>query len=104
MPWAELLAPAIELAEGGLPVTWFATLRIAGAAKDLRKFPERTAIYLPDGLPPTPAPGKPKPVRPMVRPGETLLRWAVTEPCCVNNGCQDAANVYTLARSRDEQT
>ena len=76
MPWAELLAPAIELAEGGLPVTWFATLRIAGAAKDLRKFPESTAIYLPDGLPPAPEQGKPMPIRPMGKLADTLRRLA----------------------------
>src|SRR3546814_20751843 len=50
MPWAEPLAPAIALAQGGLPVTWCAPPRLAGAAKDLRKFPESTAIYLHDGL------------------------------------------------------
>src|SRR3546814_20786902 len=79
MPWAELLAPAIELAEGGLPVTWFATLRIAGAAKDLRKFPERTPIYLPDGLPTAPEQGQQLPISPMAKLPGTLRPLADAE-------------------------
>src|SRR5690606_36871369 len=74
MPWPELLAPAIALAERGLPVTWFATLRIAGAAKDLRKFPASAEVYLSDGLPPSPEQGQPMPIRPMGKLADTLRR------------------------------
>ena len=37
-PWADLIAPATALAEGGLPTNWFTTLRISAAAEDLRRF------------------------------------------------------------------
>ena len=55
LPWAELLAPAIALAQQGHPVDWWSTLKIAGEARDLRKYPVAAATYLPDGLPPAAA-------------------------------------------------
>jgi len=54
MPLSELVAPAVGLARRGLPADWFAALKIASAAKDLRRYPESAKIYLPDGLPPAP--------------------------------------------------
>jgi gamma-glutamyltranspeptidase/glutathione hydrolase len=47
-----LVAPAANLATRGLPVTWSATLEIAGAADTLRLFETSRATYLPDDLPP----------------------------------------------------
>ncbi len=55
LPWAELLAPAVTLAEEGLLVDWFATENIASAAADLRRDPASAAAFLVDGLPPAPA-------------------------------------------------
>jgi gamma-glutamyltranspeptidase/glutathione hydrolase len=52
--WAELCAPAIALAKEGLPVDWHSGLRIAFAARELRRFDAARAVYLPDGLPPAP--------------------------------------------------
>jgi len=52
LPWRDLLQPAIELAKIGHRVDWWSTLRIAGEAVDLRRYPTTAAIYLPDGLPP----------------------------------------------------
>lgn len=54
MPLAELIQPAVGLARRGLPADWFAALKIASAAKDLRRYSESARIYLPDGLPPAP--------------------------------------------------
>jgi gamma-glutamyltranspeptidase/glutathione hydrolase len=54
LSWADLLAPAIELAERGMLVDWAASLSILVAARELRQFPASAAIYLPDGLPPAP--------------------------------------------------
>ncbi len=54
-PLAEVMAPAIRLAEAGLPVDWHTTLSIAVAAEDLRDFNSSAEIFLPGGLPPAPA-------------------------------------------------
>jgi gamma-glutamyltranspeptidase/glutathione hydrolase len=54
MPFAELVAPAVALARRGLPIDWYAALKIASAARNLRRYPESARIYLPDGLPPAP--------------------------------------------------
>jgi gamma-glutamyltranspeptidase / glutathione hydrolase len=57
-PWAELLAPAIALAEEGPVVDWFTTLMIATAMGDLAKDKEAAKRFLPGGVPPvTPGPG-----------------------------------------------
>lgn len=53
--FARALAPAIAVAEQGLPVDWYATLRTAIWARDLALHPSTMAVWLPDGLPPTPA-------------------------------------------------
>ncbi|MDH3660506.1 MAG: gamma-glutamyltransferase [Alphaproteobacteria bacterium] len=49
-----LLAPAIALAERGLPCSWLATLQTALAMADLRHDSTASAIYLPNGAPPAP--------------------------------------------------
>ncbi len=55
LPIAEVLAPAVALAKRGLPQDWVTTLKIAGSAAVLRRYPESNRVYLRDGLPPTPA-------------------------------------------------
>jgi len=52
--WRQALAPAIALAERGLPLDWCTTLSIAVAARELAEFPATRTIYLPGGLPPVP--------------------------------------------------
>ncbi|MGE0313252.1 MAG: gamma-glutamyltransferase [Lautropia sp.] len=53
-PWAELVLPAAAMAREGLLVDWFTTANIAGAAADLRRYPDAAADFLRDGLPPSP--------------------------------------------------
>ena len=53
--WRSALAPAIALAERGLPVDWYSTLSIAVEARELVAFDGVREVYLPDGLPPAPA-------------------------------------------------
>lgn len=48
--WADLLAPAIALAEAGLPVDWFTQLVLGGSARDLAAFPASAETFLEDGL------------------------------------------------------
>lgn len=52
-----VLQPAIRAAEEGFEIDWFTTLQIALEAPTLRLYPETARIFLPDGLPPVPAPG-----------------------------------------------
>jgi gamma-glutamyltranspeptidase/glutathione hydrolase len=54
MPWRDLLAPAIKLADEGLLVDWWTTIMISSSAADLRRHPASSAAYLRDGLPPNP--------------------------------------------------
>ena len=56
MPFAELVAPAQQLAAQGLEIDWYAALLIATAARDLRDFEPSREVYLADGLPPVPSP------------------------------------------------
>jgi gamma-glutamyltranspeptidase / glutathione hydrolase len=53
-PWAELLAPAVDLATEGIEVDWFTSLIVATAAADLARFPASRAWFLPGGFPPVP--------------------------------------------------
>ncbi|MEZ5796479.1 MAG: gamma-glutamyltransferase [Paracoccaceae bacterium] len=48
---AEVLAPAIRLAETGIPASWFCTLMIASEMEILRKDRVAAGIYLPGGVP-----------------------------------------------------
>ena len=48
---ADVLQPAIRLAEEGLPASWFCTLMIASEMAILRRNPVAASIFLPDGVP-----------------------------------------------------
>ncbi|MDN3567289.1 gamma-glutamyltransferase [Paeniroseomonas aquatica] len=52
LPIREVLAPAVALAQRGLPQDWYTTLKVAASAAVLRLYPESARIYLRDGLPP----------------------------------------------------
>ena len=73
---AEVLAPAIRLAEAGLPLDWHSTLAISLAAADLAKDPAAAATYLPGGLPAVPPSDRPSGALPLGRLAETLKRIA----------------------------
>lgn len=76
LPWASVLAPAIEHAEDGLPVDWFTTLRVSLSARDLARCPTTAPVWLPGGLPPATPPGMdPKRLR-TPHLAETLQRIA----------------------------
>lgn len=53
-PRAEVMAPAIALAERGLFVDWFTSLQIGVCARVLARDPVSSSIYLPGGHPATP--------------------------------------------------
>src|SRR6185503_14332875 len=54
-----VLKPAIGLAEQGIAVDWFLTLKAATNAKELARYPTTRDIWLPNGFPPVTAPGAP---------------------------------------------
>jgi gamma-glutamyltranspeptidase/glutathione hydrolase len=49
MDLADVVAPAIRLAEDGFPVDWYVTLSIAPHCQELAAFPETARAYLRDG-------------------------------------------------------
>jgi gamma-glutamyltranspeptidase/glutathione hydrolase len=59
MPFAAIMQPAIELADLGLAVDWFVTLKVATMAQELSRYPTTREIWLPGGFPPVTAMGAP---------------------------------------------
>jgi gamma-glutamyltranspeptidase/glutathione hydrolase len=57
MKLADVIRPAIELAERGIAVDWFLTLKVATNAKELARYPTTRDVWLPRGFPPVTAPG-----------------------------------------------
>ena len=49
MDWADVLAPAVRLAEQGIEVDWYGTLKIASESKHLARFDHSREIFLPGG-------------------------------------------------------
>jgi gamma-glutamyltranspeptidase/glutathione hydrolase len=56
---ADVLQTAIELAEKGIAVDWFLTLKTATMARELARYPVTRDIWLPGGFPPVTAAGAP---------------------------------------------
>jgi gamma-glutamyltranspeptidase/glutathione hydrolase len=52
LDWAEVIEPACQLAEWGLPIDWFSTQKITSYARSLVKNDEARRVYLADGFPP----------------------------------------------------
>ncbi len=81
MPWRDLLAPAIRLADEGLLVDGVTSQHIASAAPDLRRYAGASEAYLADGLPPVPAWSARTEVRlPQQKLAATLRRLADAGP------------------------
>ena len=58
-PFGDLLQPAIELAEKGIAVDWYLTLKVATMARELSRYTTTSDIWLPHCMPPvTPAGAK----------------------------------------------
>lgn len=75
-PLARALEPAIALADAGLAVDWYTTLRVSLCARDLARYRDAAAIWLPEGLPPITAPGSPLKRLSLGALPETLRRLA----------------------------
>lgn len=50
--WSEVIEPACQLAEQGLPVDWYSTMYITNYARSLAKYPGSRDVFLKDGFPP----------------------------------------------------
>ncbi len=50
--WCDVIEPACQLAEWGLPTHWYTQLQILRGARTMRLHGEVERVYLPDGLPP----------------------------------------------------
>ena len=57
--FADVIAPAIELAELGIAADWFLTLKTATMARELSRYPSSAAVWLPNGFPPVTPQGAP---------------------------------------------
>lgn len=72
-PWRELMAPAIALCREGMAVDWYASLKIASAARIINQFASTRSVYLDDqGLPPVGEWGGPLPRITLGNLGDTL--------------------------------
>ncbi len=78
--WRDALAPAIALARRGMHVDWYATLKIAAAAPQLRDFVESARVYLPGGHVPAGEWGGPVPHIKLGSLAATLERLAQAGP------------------------
>jgi gamma-glutamyltranspeptidase/glutathione hydrolase len=81
MTWRDLLQPAIDFADQGLLIDWFAVESIASAASDLVRYAASRDAYLVNGLPPVPAwPARTEVRLPQAALAATLRRLAQSGP------------------------
>jgi len=59
LSFSEVLAPAIALAERGIAVDWYLTLKVATMARELARYESTRAVWLPSGFPPVTPAGAP---------------------------------------------
>ena len=57
--FADLIKPAIALADQGIAADWYLTLKVATMAKELARYPTTRDVWLSDGYPPVTAAGAP---------------------------------------------
>ena len=78
--WTQTLAPAIALAEEGMAIDWYASLKIASNAADLAEFAESARTYLPNGQVPVADWSSPLPQIKLGNLANTLRRLAEAGP------------------------
>ncbi|HML11963.1 MAG TPA: gamma-glutamyltransferase [Xanthobacteraceae bacterium] len=74
LPLAQVIEPAIALAEAGLPVDWYVSLKILAVAADLRRYAESRRVWLNGDLPPIHLTGAPIPRVKLAGLADTLRR------------------------------
>jgi gamma-glutamyltranspeptidase / glutathione hydrolase len=78
--FAEMLQPAIAVAEKGLPIDWYTTLRVTMAARELSVNDAARKIWLPNNMPPITPPGSPLQFLQLGNLAQTLKRLAAAGP------------------------
>src|SRR5262245_8848392 len=76
--WIEVLSPAIQIAERGIAVDWYLTLKVATVAKELARYPSTRSVRLRDGFPPATPAGAPLERLLLTGLADTLRRLAKT--------------------------
>lgn len=74
--WMEVLSPAIRIAEQGMDIDWYLTLKVATMARELERYPSTRAVWLPDGFPPITPAGSPLARLALTGLAETLKQLA----------------------------
>jgi len=80
LPFRDVVQPAIALADEGMAVDWYLTLKVATMAKELSRYPVTRDIWLPGGFPPVTAAGAPLGRLKLKGLAETLRRLAESGP------------------------
>ena len=78
--WREVLSPAIQIAERGIAVDWYLTLKVATMARELARYPSTRAVWLPDGFPPVTPVGSPMQRLHLIGLADTLKQLAKAGP------------------------
>jgi gamma-glutamyltranspeptidase/glutathione hydrolase len=74
--WREVLAPAIQIAQQGIAVDWYLTLKVATVTQELGRYPSTRRVWVPDGVPPVTPAGAPMNRLVLTGLADTLQRLA----------------------------
>ncbi len=80
LSWEDVLAPAIDLAEKGMEIDWFSSLKITSEARNLAAQGHSREVFLPRGFPPMGEWAGPLPTLHLGELGRTLRRLAEHGP------------------------
>lgn len=80
LPFKEVIQPAIGLADEGIAVDWYLTLKTATMARELARYPSTREAWLPGGFPPVTAAGAPLQRLKLTGLATTLRRLAEAGP------------------------
>ena len=74
--WMEVLSPAIQIADRGIAVDWYLTLKVATVARELTRYPSTRSVWMRDGFPPATPAGAPLERLVLTGLADTLRRLA----------------------------
>ena len=57
--WMEVLSPAIQIADRGIAVDWYLTLKVATVARELTRYASTRSVWMREGFPPATPAGAP---------------------------------------------
>jgi gamma-glutamyltranspeptidase/glutathione hydrolase len=80
MRFGDVIRPAIELADKGIAVDWFLTLKVATMARELARYPTTERVWLRNGYPPVTPAGAPLERLALTNLASTMRRLADAGP------------------------